>query len=127
MNFSQRRQTRVKNRQLNRLGKKEERLLAPDSPSFVARKAQQLTAPAKEKVLEKIPPKALKQSANLLEKAFEKSFDLVWEKGSSLIGKLCSAEKRLNRYEQFAQKPLSSWELSCELRQRWRFLPCRAV
>lgn len=121
MNFFQRRQTRVKNRWLNRLGKKEERLLAPDSPSFVARKAQQLTAPAKEKVLEKIPPKALEQSANLLEKAFEKSFDLVWEKGSSLIGKLCSAEKRLNRYEQFAQKPLSSWELSrlgCEVALR---------
>lgn len=112
MNFAERRQTRVKNKRLNRLGKKEERLLSPSAPSFVARKAQQIADPVKEKVLEKIPPKALEQSANLLEKAFEKSFDLVWEKGGSLIGRLCSGEKRLSRYEQFAQKPLSSWELS---------------
>ena len=36
---------------------------------------------------------------------------MVLEKGSRWIGKLCSEEKLREDYLQFAQKPLSSWEL----------------
>lgn len=54
---------------------------------------------------------AAEKSTELLEKAFEKSFEVVLEKGSRWIGKLCSEEKLREDYLQFAQKPLSGWEL----------------
>lgn len=81
-------------------------------PSFLSRKAQELVSPLKEKVEEKIPQKAVDKSVEMLQAAFEKSFDLVLEKGSDLIGKTCSEQKLLEQYEAFANKPLSNWELS---------------
>ena len=85
---------------------------------MIAQKAGELTAPVREKLREKVPEKfsdgaqaAAEKSTELLEKAFEKSFEVVLEKGSRWIGKLCSEEKLREDYLQFAQKPLSGWEL----------------
>ena len=103
---------------LKKLDKKEEKLLEPQKPSLIAQKAGELTAPVREKLREKVPEKfsdgaqaAAEKSTELLEKAFEKSFEVVLEKGSRWIGKLCSEEKLREDYLQFAQKPLSGWEL----------------
>ena len=112
MNFAGRRKTRLQQKRLQKLEKKEAKLLEPQEPSFLSRKAQELVSPLKEKVEEKIPQKAVDKSVEMLQAAFEKSFDLVLEKGSDLIGKTCSEQKLLEQYEAFANKPLSNWELS---------------
>lgn len=112
MDFAGRRKTRLQQKRLQKLEKKEAKLLEPKDPSFLSRKAQKLVSPLKEKVEEKIPQKAVDKSVEMLQAAFEKSFDLVLEKGSDLIGKTCSEQKLLEQYEAFANKPLSNWELS---------------
>ena len=112
MNFAGRRKTRLQQKRLQKLEKKEAKLLEPQEPSFLSSKAQELVSPLKEKVEEKIPQKAVDKSVEMLQAAFEKSFDLVLEKGSDLIGKTCSEQKLLEQYEAFANKPLSNWELS---------------
>ena len=112
MDFAGRRKTRLQQKRLQKLEKKEAKLLEPQEPSFLSRKAQELVSPLKEKVEEKIPQKAVDKSVEMLQAAFEKSFDLVLEKGSDLIGKTCSEQKLLEQYEAFANKPLSNWELS---------------
>lgn len=118
MDREQKRRQRVQLRCLKKLDKKEEKLLEPQKPSLIAQKAGELTAPVREKLREKVPEKfsdgaqaAAEKSTELLEKAFEKSFEVVLEKGSRWIGKLCSEEKLREDYLQFAQKPLSGWEL----------------
>lgn len=118
MDREQKRKQRVQLRCLKKLDKKEEKLLEERNPSLIAQKAGELTAPVREKLREKVPEKfsdgaqaAAEKSTELLEKAFEKSFEVVLEKGSRWIGKLCSEEKLREDYLQFAQKPLSSWEL----------------
>lgn len=109
------REEKLQRRNLNRLEKKEERLLAKPEQSSVLR---DLTAPMTERLYEKIPQRAkqaadysAEKSAQALEKAFEKSFDVVLEKGSGFIGRFCGEKKKLEQYQSFAQKPLSSWEL----------------
>ena len=118
MDREQKRKQRVQLRCLKKLDKKEEKLLEERKPSLIAQKAGELTAPVREKLREKVPEKfsdgaqaAAEKSTELLEKAFEKSFEVVLEKGSRWIGKLCSEEKLREDYLQFAQKPLSGWEL----------------
>lgn len=118
MDREQKRRQRVQLRCLKKLDKKEEKLLEERNPSLIAQKAGELTAPVREKLREKVPEKfsdgaqaAAEKSTELLEKAFEKSFEVVLEKGSRWIGKLCSEEKLREDYLQFAQKPLSGWEL----------------
>ena len=118
MDREQKRKQRVQLRCLKKLDKKEEKLLEERNPSLIAQKAGELTAPVREKLREKVPEKfsdgaqaAAEKSTELLEKAFEKSFEVVLEKGSRWIGKLCSEEKLREDYLQFAQKPLSGWEL----------------
>lgn len=115
----QRREQRVQQKRLHKLERKEQQLLEPREPSLAARKVSELTEPVREKLKEKLPSKAadaaaqsMEKSAELLERAFEKSFDLVLEKGSGLIGRMCGEKKKLERYEAFAQKPLSGWELT---------------
>lgn len=118
------REERLRERRLSKLERKEERLLEEKQPSFLSRKAAEMASPVIHKVKEKLPSKAeqtAQKSAELLQKAFEKSFDVVLEKGSSWIGKICGEEKKLRRYEVFSQKTLSSWELSklgCEVAAR---------
>ena len=114
MDREQKRKQRVQLRCLKKLDKKEEKLLEERNPSLIAQKAGELTAPVREKVPEKFSDgaqAAAEKSTELLEKAFEKSFEVVLEKGSRWIGKLCSEEKLREDYLQFAQKPLSGWEL----------------
>ena len=118
MEREQKRKQRVQLRCLKKLDKKEEKLLEEKKPSLIAQKAGELTAPVREKLREKVPEKfsdgaqaAAEKSTELLEKAFEKSFEVVLEKSSRWIGKLCSEEKLREDYLQFAQKPLSGWEL----------------
>ena len=106
------RQRRVQQRRLRSLSRKEEKLLAEKEPSLLSKKVVEVTAPVRETIRQKLPEKAVEKSAELLQKAFAKSFDLVLEQGASLIGKTCGEKKRLERYEQFAAKPLSSWELT---------------
>lgn len=118
------REERLRERRLSKLERKEERLLEEKQPSFLSRKAAEMASPVIHKVKEKLPSKAeqtAQKSAELLQKAFEKSFDVVLEKGSSWIGKICGEEKKLRRYEVFSQKTLSGWELSklgCEVAAR---------
>lgn len=114
MELQNRRQSRLQQRKLHKLEKQEQRLLE-QRPSLLSRKAAEWTAPVKERVREKIPGRAEQaagKSAQVLQRAFEKSFELVLEKGSGMIARTFSEKKLLERYERFSKKPLSSWELS---------------
>lgn len=112
MNFENRKRSNVQRRRLQRLKDKEERLLEPKRPSFIGQKLRERTEPVRLQVEQKVPRKAVEKSAALLQAAFEKSFDVVLEKGSGLIAKTCSEQKLLEQYERFSGKPLSNWELS---------------
>ncbi len=121
MDFADHRKSRFQSKRLKKLEKKEQRLLQEKKPSLLTRKVQQITEPVRQKAQRVVPQQAVEKSVQVLEKAFEKSFDLVLEKGSGWIGKLCSEQKRLQRYEEFSQKPLCAWELSrlgCEVAMR---------
>lgn len=109
-NRQQRRELRVQQKRLEKLEDRERRLLEPQEPSLAARKVSELAAPVRERLGGK--SRAVEKSAELLERAFERSFDLVLEKGSGLIGRMCGERRKLERYEAFAKKPLSGWELT---------------
>lgn len=122
------REERLRERRLSKLERKEERLLEEKQPSFLSRKAAEMASPVIHKVKEKLPSKADNRTkiGELLQKAFEKSFDVVLEKGSSWIGKICGEEKKLRRYETFSQNRFPagnfpSWDvrLQQEHRQTW--------
>ena len=123
------REERLRERRLSKLERKEERLLEEKQPSFFSRKAAEMASPVIHKVKEKLPSKAeqtAQKSAELLQKAFEKSFDIVLEKGSSWIGKICGEEKNCGgmrhfRKNRFPAGNFPSWDvrLQQEHQQTW--------